>query len=243
MMTGESLYEEEEEEEDEDYLDHYLLHSTAELDNPDYFLSTADSTSAPVPMGEMGMANREGYPLSSPQQYYTSGAPIAGGFMHSPPGVEAGIPMPPHNSPYVNAYEGELGMGTGTEMNFNPNPLDPRSSAAVQSQMRVSNSLASPGMLFDAELDDSEVLSPQHYSARQLMPSMDDPLAMYSASLGASVGASVDLEREFVYSDSMQEEPGYAQQTYDNTEYPAVGTMSRGQYLHRSPAGGDRVGF
>lgn len=221
MVTGESLYEEEEsEEEDEDYL--YLLHSAAELDNPDYFYSDPNSPSA---MGEM--TDHEVYLLSSAQQYYGDGGPMDGRFIHPSAKFEVGIPLPPQNSPF--AFEGELAAETGIYFN------SPSTTTNQQGQMRRDNPLSSPGMLFSTEQDqDIEPLSTQHYSASQLMPSMEDPLAMYRDSFNTSV----DLEQDFDL-----EEKGLP--TSSSTGFAAASRRVglEEQHFHGSVSGDDRIGF
>lgn len=218
MVTGESLYEEEEDQEDEDHFDHYLLHSAAELDNPDYFYSTP---SVQVPIGEMGIVDHEGYPLSSAQQYYSTGCLVDGTSAHP----TTGVPLPPQNSPLAPVFEGELGMSAaGTGMNFDSTPLDPRSSLAHQQ----SHSLASPGMLFERE-QEQDPSSPLHCTAKQLMPSMEDPLDMYSASFNTSV----DLDRD--YANSVQDEEIEFAHTYASTEYPSFAAI---RHFHGSASGG-----
>ena len=217
IVTGESLYEEEEEE-DEDYLDHYFLHSAAELDNPDYFYSTPDSPPRPI-----GDVDYEGYPLSS-QPYYDTSDPMEGSFTHPPAGYDVGGPLAPQNSPFPPTYEEEMRMNAvGTRMKFNSDLLNPRYNAPTSA-----NPLSSPGMIFEREKDLDEETS-QYYSARQLMPAMEDPLALYSASFNAS-GDLEDQDLEFA--DTVQEGLEFSH-TYTSTEYPAgfatVGRRMSGQ--------------
>ena len=225
IVTGESLYEEEEEE-DEDYLDHYFLHSATELDNPDYFYSMPDSPSRP-----MDEVDHEGYPLSSQQHYDTSG-PMDGGYTYPFAGYDAGGLLPPQNSPFPSTYEEDLRMNAmGTRMKFNS---DPRASSSKHHT--ATNPLASPGMLFEREQDIDEEPS-QYYSARQLMPAMEDPLALYSANFNASE----DLDRDLDYADSVQEGIEFSH-TYTSTEYPAgfaaVGRRVSEQKFHGFTSGG-----
>lgn len=226
MVTGEALYEEEESEEDEDYL--YLLHSAAELDNPDYFYSVPDS---PPAMGEMGIIGHDGYPLSSVQQYYGTGGPMDGALMHPLAEFEVEIPR---NSSFASVFVGDLGKNAaGAGVNFNSDPQ--------QVQLRMANPLSSPGMVFNTGQDqDIEPLSTQHYSASQLMPSMEDPLAMYRATFNTSV----ELEQDF---DSEEKGLDFAP-TSTSTEYPGFAAANRRmgleeQYFHSSVSGDDRVGF
>lgn len=229
MVTGECLYEDEESEEDEDYL--YFLHSAAELDNPDYFYGVPNSPSA---MGEM--IDHEGYLLSSAQQYFDDGCPMDGRFLHPSARFDVGIPLPPQNSPFASVFEGELAAGTGIDYNY----PSPSSTTNKQGQMRRGNPLSSPGMLFSTG-QDIEPLLTQHYSASQLMPSMEDPLAMYRASFNTST----DLEQDFDYVDSEQKVLDFAP-TSATTEYPGFAAANRRVGLeeqHGSVPGDDRIGF
>lgn len=228
MVTGEYLYEDEESEEDEDYL--YFLHSAAELDNPDYFYGVPNSPSA---MGEM--IDHEGYLLSSAQQYYDDGVPMDGRFIHPAARFDVRIPLPRQNSPFASGFEGELEAGTGIDFNSPP----PSNTTYKQDQMRRSNPLSSPGMLFSTGQDQD--IEPQHYSASQLMPSMEDPLAMYRASFNTSV----DLEQDFDYVDSEEKGLDFAP-TSATTEYPGFVAANRRVGLgeqHGSVSEDDRIGF
>lgn len=167
MIAGESLFDEEkevEDEEDEDYID--LLHSAAELDNPDYFNDSPDVPGGAPPsvdvIGDLAQDRR--YLL----QFYGSTAGGHSSGVHSPPD-----PVAPQTSPLYGTYHEAL-LGAS-------NPLVPRSSSHPPRPMsRADNPLASPGMLFDRDLD-SDVADEQIY-ARQLMSSLEDPLTMYRAS-------------------------------------------------------------
>ena len=206
-VTGESLYDEEEEEEEDEedyYLGHYLLHSATELDNPDYFYDTPDSPPAPMPMGEV-----EGYPLSVPLHYGMAG-PIEGLSIHRTPSYDITGPYPPQSSPFSSTYQGEMrenevGAIIGGTFGLNPRPMT-----------RATNPLASPGMLFDRD-PDPEIEPSLHssISARQLMPGMEDPLALYSETFRTGLESDQNLETD----DSVSN----GHQVCGNTDYQAAG--------------------
>lgn len=221
MVTGESLYdegEEEEEEEDEDYLD--LLCSAAELDEAHYFYASPDGSPVPIPVGEMD----EFYQDSHLLQHYGVPPNTVG---PSPAGYDSIGALAPQNSPYYTAYESQLGANHGA-VSSSPYPPRPMS--------RADNPLASPGMLFDRELD-QEVESNIHtsISARHLMSSLEDPLAMYNSSFKAPL----NMDQGVDYEDSAESE-GYSP-AHPRTNYPAGFAVlggGIGQNPHRS-----RVGF
>lgn len=214
-VTGETFYDEENESDDDYYLDHYLLHSAAELDNPDYFYHGPDSNTT-MPMEGGGNLDRAGYPLST-EQYYGSVGQIEGTFVQ--PSYNELTPYPPQNSPFPSSdYETELIMhtaGNGVRESVNP-----------QFFMKAENNpLASPGMLFEREPDEDidSVFHPS-ISARQLMPAMEDPLAMYSASFKDSMDVkqnhesfttSMDYPTGFTVMDRQRDRQGSHQTSVD----------------------------
>ena len=209
-VTGESFYEEEEEESDGDkdeeyFLDHYLLHSAAEFDNLDDFYDAPEST---MLMGDNGLA-------MSAQQYYSQ---VEGSAMQPP--VAYYDPHPLQNSPYHASIEHAV--------------VDPDRTGPPQSFARAHNPLASPGMLFDREPDDEEIVHPSvSVSATQLMPAMEDPLAMYCASFKGPGDVKHNLDAV------VDQREGVA----SSVEYPtgfAVVDRQRGRHQTSSS---DRVGF
>ena len=224
IVTGESLYEEEDEEdeeEDEDYLD--LLHSAAELDEPDYFYSSQDGPQVTVPVGEMDDYDQDRFLL----QHYGVPPPTVD---RSPAGYSTMGSLAPQNSPYhYSAYESQLGASPAA---VTPSPYPPRPMS------RADNPLASPGMLFDREL--SQEVEPNVHtslSARQLMSSLEDPLAMYNASFKTSL----DMDMSADYEDSV-DKAGYSP-GHPRTNYSAGFTALGGGIGQNSQRGSNRVGF
>ena len=226
-MTGETFYDEEDESDDEEddyyYLDHYLLHSAAELDNPDYFYHGPDTT---IPMEDGGNFDRPGYPLST-EQYYGTVGQVEGTLMQ-PPGTYYNqlTPYPPQNSPFPSSsdYERELNMYTS-------------GNGVRESGNAENNPLASPGMLFDREPDeDLDSVFHSSISARQLMPAMEDPLAMYSASFK-------DIEENHDYdADSVRNENFATSMNYPTGFTVMDRQRDRRQSSHQTSVD-DRVGF
>ncbi|CAI8055976.1 Kinesin-associated protein 3 [Geodia barretti] len=212
IVTGESLYEEEdeEEEEDEDYLD--LLRSAAELDEPDYFYSSPDGAPVTVPVGEMDNFERDRFLL----QHYGVPPPTVA---HSPAGYGDSLV---ENSPHY--YGAQLGANHAV-VSSSPYPPRPMS--------RADNPLASPGMLFDREYDNE--VEPTSISARQLMSSLEDPLAMYNASF------KTDLDmNQSVDNDDSVDDVGYST-GHPGTNYSTVLEGGMGQTQQRGSS--NRVGF
>ena len=206
MVTGESLYEEDKEEDEEYCLDYYLLHSAAELDNPDYFYSPPITPTASMPIGDISGLGHSSYPLSVPQ-YYNSSGPIDGISAHPPEGYDLSGPFPPKDYPFSSTYEEDIRMHPGSS-----SPLDPRPMS------RMANPLASPGMLFERD----EHVEASSISAQQLMPAMEDPLALY----GASFKTSLDLDHNVEFDDAVHSEG--ISHTYASSDYPATGLYRRG---------------
>ena len=168
MYEGES-----EEEEDEDCLDHYLLHSAAELDNPEYYYPTPGELDDPE--------GSEHVLLSDIQQYYpVGGAPL--GYL-SP-----GSPAPPHSSPYEGEVEKMMALTVdgGRMMHLHEGRVGGRGGGGG-----------------GREGIEAGPLSPKQYST--LMRSMEDPLAMYSASFGQE-GMSYSVGPEDLQSGWFEEE-------------------------------------
>ena len=205
MYEGES-----EEEEDEDYLDHYLLHSAAELDNPEYYY--------PIPGELEGPEGPEHVLLSDTQQYYpVGGAPL--GYL-SP-----GSPIPPHSSP----YEGEVGrmtalaVGGGRMMHLHGGGVE--------------GGRGGGGGRGRREGVEAGSLSPKQYST--LMRSMEDPLAMYSASFGQE-GMDYPADPGELQSGWFEEEEGLDYGT-GSAEKPMLGAQYYQSSIRgRSPS---RKGF
>ena len=219
IVTGESLYdEEEEEEEDEDYID--ILHSAAELDNPDYFSSSPDGPPLAVPLGEM---DREEYLL---QQY---GDPMysMGGHPFGAAYDDLGS-VAPLNSPFLHSTN-EPELGESFVENFDPSYHPPRPMS------RADNPLASPGMLFDREFD-QQIESSGPISAGQLMSSLGDPLALYNSSFKTSL----DLDQNFD-----QEEHEMCSPSHPTTNYTTGYGVFEGEEdgIGQHTGGDSRVGF
>ena len=223
IVTGESLFDEEDdedEEEDEDYIDRYLLHSAAELDNPDYFYSSPDGPPLTMPVGDMD----EDHLI----QYYGA---LAHTSRHPSIAYDDEGLLEPHNGHFVSTYEPtELGDNQFSPAGYPPRPMS-----------RADYPLASPGMLFDQDfVQRTEPAVPTtSTSAMQLMPGMEDPLAMYSASFRTALDLEFDQNMDLEGS-----ELGYSP-TYPTTHYSAgYGSLlgrqeGTEQQLHR----GSRVGF
>ena len=181
MMTGETLYEETDEEEDEDYLDCHLLHSTADIDNPDYY--------------------------NVPENLLTASSMY--------PHTQGTVP---HSSPYSVA-EAEMGMLYGAGLQGAKNTLH---NEFVRSHLRNSLASSSPGMLLGSVQEDEEHLSPQHYSML-----MEDPLDMYTASLGDT---SADVDGQ-LYRGSLHDDLGMSSSLYASGEHPSFRRASRGHHF------------
>ena len=118
-----------------------------------------------------------------------------------------GVPMPPHNSPY--------GITEGGRMN----PL------ALS---------AGTGTQLGAVPEEVEALSPHQYA--MLMRSIEDPLAMYSASFGldSDPPGPDELQREWVGQEDRLE------YNATSTDHPPFAVMQGGQYYS---SGSNRKGF
>ena len=220
MMTGETLYEEEDEEADSDYLDPRFLHTAAELyEDPELFYSMHGGgvTERATEAGRL-TGSTEGYAMHS-------AAGGSGGFSETD-GFYSGAqelysgghrdPTPPY--PLAHDHRGDGGAR-----------MIPRSAefgyGAAEEQDSGLYCHPHEAGSYEAERREEDTLSPQQYA--MLMKSMQEPLAMYSNTLGD--GTAVEPQKsEFDSLEFYHSANQGAAALEEYSEHPAFAAMSTG---------------